>query len=70
MDPKARFYVRNIFDGELVNDDLNSKRDAKPWRKAGSPPIFLVFDALIIDGQNLMPLNFTERLLKASEYML
>jgi hypothetical protein len=42
--------LRNIFDGELVQD--------KPWRKGQSEPVFLVFDALLVDRKNLISLPF------------
>ena len=58
--------VRNILDGELVWDNL--KAESK-WRSAHPNPIFLVFDALVIDGTNLMPMNFTRRLTDADAYI-
>ena len=58
--------MRNILDGELVWDNL--KKDSQ-WRINHPDPIFLVFDALLINGTNLMPMNFTNRLTDADAYI-
>ena len=58
--------VRNILDGELVWDTL---KDESLWRTKHPNPIFLVFDALVINGTNLMPMNFTNRLTDADAYV-
>ena len=50
-----------MFDGELVAD--------KPWRKDNSAPIFLVFDALVVNQVNMIALNFSDRLLDAHKYI-
>ena len=53
--------LRNVFDGELIND--------RPWRKGQSEPVFLVFDALCIDRKNLIALPFDQRLKAADGYI-
>lgn len=48
---QTEMIIRNIFDGELVRD--------KAWRgPASTEPIFLIFDALLIDKKNLIALPF------------
>ena len=53
--------LRNVFDGELIQD--------KPWRKGQSEPVFLVFDALLVDRKNLIGLTFDHRLTAADAYI-
>jgi hypothetical protein len=38
--------IVNLFDGELVIDH--------PWRKNNSAPIFLIFDSLLANTENLI----------------
>ena len=59
--------IRNLFDGELVND--------KEWRSknvyAGDKPkpIFLVFDAILVNKNNEMASPFRTRLIQADKYL-
>ena len=52
----------NLFDGELVID--------KPWRKDNTAPIFLTFDALVVNTINVIASPFHKRLIDASNYIL
>ncbi len=54
--------ITNLFDGELVID--------KPWRKDNSSPIFLIFDALIVNTVNVVSSPFHKRLVDANAYVL
>ena len=56
---KSPFHLRTILDGELMLDDKNLD---STWSKSHKHPIFLVFDGLVVNGTNLMPLNFSNRL--------
>ena len=60
---ETHFQLRNVLDGELVIDNK--------WREGErkSSPIFLVFDALIVNNSNLMYQPFTRRLIDANAYM-
>ena len=58
--------MRSILDGELVLDDKN---EASKWQTSHKEPIFLVFDALVVDGENQMPFNFERRLKNADGYI-
>ena len=49
-----------MFDGELVDD--------KPWRETNQP-IFLVFDAMIVDKRSIISIPFDKRLNTANEYL-
>lgn len=42
--------------------------DDKPWRET-TEPIFLVFDALMVNGKNLISSPFDKRLSAANEYL-
>jgi hypothetical protein len=53
--------IANLFDGELVID--------RPWRQDNSAPIFLIFDALIVNSTNLISSPFHKRLGDASSYV-
>ena len=57
------YRLRNVFDGELVID--------KKWRRGNESdhPIFLIFDVLIVNKKNLMPLTFTQRLKEGNAYI-
>jgi len=63
---QRHLWVRNIFDGELVWDNKNTDN---AWRQRHPDPLFLVFDALVINGTNLMPLPFNKRLVDADFYL-
>ena len=62
----SNIFLRNILDGELVWDNKNEN---STWRKNHPDPLFLVFDALVINGTNNMPFNFTSRLVDADAYL-
>ena len=66
MPKHGKTFLRSIFDGELVWDDHNKGSD---WQKKYPHPLFLVFDALVVNGTNLMPFPFTNRLIDADAYM-
>ena len=59
-------WVRNILDGELVWENKNA---GSAWSQRHLEPLFLVFDALVINGTNLMPLPFNKRLVDADSYI-
>lgn len=61
--PNSRtgFMIVNFWDGELVID--------RAWRKNSSAPIFLVFDALITNTQNLISSPFHRRLIETHKYV-
>lgn len=42
--------VRNLFDGELLMDN--------DWRQGRTEPVFLVFDALVVDRKSLIAQPF------------
>lgn len=54
--------IRNLFDGELLYDENWRKQDKKT-------PIFLVFDAIVVQGKNLIAEPFRKRLQPADEYL-
>jgi mRNA guanylyltransferase len=54
--------IRNLFDGELLYD--NNWRSTKK-----TTPIFLVFDAIVVQGRNLIAETFRKRLQPADEYL-
>lgn len=53
----------NIYDGELVMD--------RKWRedKANVAPIFLIFDALVVNTKNVIADDFSSRLVAAHQYV-
>lgn len=63
----SRLEIRNLFDGELVND--------KEWRSKNvytgekPKPIFLVFDAILVNRSNEMASPFRVRLVQADKYL-
>jgi len=59
----ANLTMVNLFDGELVQDN----RDATTLC---AMPTFLVFDCLVVGRQNVMHLNFRDRLKAANDYIL
>lgn len=61
MKQRDKTLIVNLFDGELV-DDSN-------WRRKNTGKIYLVFDALIVNTENVMHLNFQRRLEKADQYI-
>lgn len=56
-----KILIANLFDGELVVD--------APWRKDSSAPIFLIFDALIVNTTNVLGDAFHKRLHAANQYI-
>ena len=50
----SKIVIANLLDGELVVDS--------PWRKDSSAPIFLIFDALIVNTKNILADPFHRRL--------
>lgn len=64
--PTMQFAIRNIYDGELMWD--NHVGDSA-WAKAHPVPIFLVFDALLVNGSNVMARPFSHRLTDADAYL-
>ena len=62
---QSQFFIRSIFDGELVFERLDGKEELSVWQKNHREPIFLVFDGLVIDGTNIMPFPFMNRLVDA-----
>ena len=57
-----KIVIRNLFDGELIRD--------KNWReKTKNTPIFLVFDALQVQNQNLMAFPFRKRVCEVDKYL-
>ena len=64
----SNLVIRNLFDGELVQDE--------PWRHKSVclaenqvKPIFLVFDALVVNLVNVMVYPFRTRLVDADSYL-
>ena len=57
--------LKNIFDGELVQD-YNYKNDGS--KLGNRVPFYLIFDALVVNGENVMHLNFRQRLAKSNDY--
>mmetsp|Transcript_18432 Transcript_18432/g.31524 ORF Transcript_18432/g.31524 Transcript_18432/m.31524 type:complete len:247 (+) Transcript_18432:7-747(+) len=57
------FRIISLFDGELA-------QDFKAEREFEELPNYLVFDALVVNGENVMHMHFRERLLRANEYIL
>jgi len=57
----SKVMIANFFDGELVVDS--------PWRKESLAPIFLIFDALIVNTSNVIGEPFNLRLKTAHDYI-
>lgn len=57
----SKVIIANFFDGELVVDS--------PWRKESLAPIFLIFDALIVNTSNVIGEPFNLRLKTAHDYI-
>lgn len=53
--------IRNLFDGELLQDN--------DWRGGLTEPVFLVFDALVVNRKSQLALPFDVRLLTADAYI-
>ena len=76
MDPEGSIHypiemqgmrIKNIFDGELVQD-FSLKVDGS--KSDNRIPYYLIFDGLVVNGENVMHLNFRHRLSKAHEYVM
>ena len=76
MDPEGSIHypiemqgmrIKNIFDGELVQD-FSLKADGS--KSDNRIPYYLIFDGLVVNGENVMHLNFRHRLSKAHEYVM
>jgi len=65
-----------MYDGELVRDfhlaiaRQDEEGNLTLGRKANKLPSYLVFDSLVVNGENVMHLNFRDRLKKAEEFIL
>ena len=61
------FQIVSVYDGEMVQDNFINEDG---YEKLHLCPTYLVFDCLFVGGQNLMALEFRDRLLKAHEYIV
>lgn len=63
----------NLYDGELVQDFVKRPKQngtgAHEVREYQQMPSFLVFDALVVNFNNVMTLNFRTRLKAAQDYI-